>query len=1201
MITNQKKVLWNLLALLLTTVVFFAFYFHLKGFLDEEKLSEYLSNEISEEILRADTFLKTNPDLDSITKFAGKETHRDFFILDNDSIIFYTNNQIILNDECIQKVIKKDVSVINTPNRVILSKKYSQTPDSSLLFIISIKQMYSISNAFLNNIFVIDESIPKQLTIKTKPGDHQVKAGDEYLFSINNENQLQWSENKSQLIFGLFLIFYLIVFVFLFVLYDNVRYLKSRPGLRLLLFFADTIIVLFLFRHFKFPERIFEMYFFNHDMFVFPPIFYGLGDALIYMIPVLIISWAAFNWVSDNNARFKQSNKFISPILFAASILPLYYAYSMINNLVFNSAVSIEISKPVQLGFESMLGLVLMAITLIASLLISASALLYLNQIFRKPNTRGRIVLMGIALIAGTTVLVNWLYAFIVLQFLALGYFILMKNGKTGIYFVLSLLFISALGYSIIISNKYQIKQNKKIELRAMRILNNRDRILESRFESVFNNIQNDTVLSKKTKDEGFSDDIAEEMKTYLKKKYLTVFENKYDYSITICDSQTQLMVNYDENPVDCYDYFSDIIKDVGHSSLSEGLFYIDDDDKIRKYLARIPVNQELIVFVDIFQKSTPFAQGYPELLVNEEAENQWLTEYDYGIYRDSMLISSYGEFNYPLYFHRDFLQDSYEFSHHLFQDGNKRLVITKSESVVTDALAGISYLFILLGILFLVLFLLINQHINLSMFTKFRSRLQIWIFTILLMAFIIIGYFVFNHISYQNTQKNISNLRELSHSILIELEHKFAQLDAIDEISEEYAYSQLIKFSNVFFSDIHLYDTTGRLYSSSRHEVFDQHILSEYIHRNAYAKMKNLALSQYIIQENIGDYEFLSSYFPLRNYNNKIIAYVNLPYFAKQQRLTEEISAFLTTFINIYVIITGIALFLIWIISNYITKPMQTIKKSLSQTALSQSNVKINIKRNDEIGELVKEYNKMVDELEKSARKLMETERESAWREMAKQVAHEIKNPLTPMKLSVQHLSRIVKPEDEESRKNLKRFSENMINQIESLSEIASAFSDFAKMPTVKFKKIDVNKVIENTLELFRGTKNIQFQFGAQPGCFIEGDEKQLERVLINLLKNSVQALYSQEKGMINISTQIKDQNVYIYVQDNGTGIKNEQINKIFLPNFTTKSGGTGLGLAMVKNIIHSFKGTIELLETSEKGTLFLIQLPRYEETNNV
>lgn len=1200
MITNRKRVLWNLLALLLAAVMFFAFYIYFKGFLDKEKLSEHLGNEINNELLRADTFLKENPDIESLTAFAEKEPYRDFFILENDSVVFYTNNQITLNKKCTEKALEKTITVINTPNRVVLSKKYSLDPDSSLLFVLSLKHQFAITNAFLNNTFVIDESIPRQLAINTDPGKYPVKVGGQHVFSITSKDKLQWSQEQSQLIFGLFLIFYLIVYVFLFVLYDNINYLKSKTGLKLLLFLADTIIILFLFRYFKFPEKVFETYFFNHGMFVFPRILYGLGDALIYMIPALVLSWAVFKWVAENKLLLKPSHKPWSPVFFAAALLPLFYAYEMIENLVFNSTISIEISKPVQLEFESVLGLGLMAITLIASLLLSASALLCLNQIFKKHPARIWMVVLGVFIIASIAVLVSWLYAFIALQFLVLGYFISIKNGNTGIYFVLSLLFFSAMGYSIIISNKYQIKQEKEIELRAMRILNNRDRILESRFESVYDNIQNDSLLSDIAKNEASSDDVSE-MKAYLMSEYLAVFENKYDISITICDSQTELMVNYDDNPVDCYEYFNNIIEDVGQSSLSKGLYYIDDDDKIRKYLARIPVNQDLVVFADIFQKSTPFAQGYPELLVNEEAENHWLTKYDYGIYRDSMLISSYGDFNYPLHFHKSFLQDSYEFSHHLFQDGKKRLVITKRESLITDALAGISYLFIFLGILFLLLYLIIIQRVNVSMFTKFRSRLQISIFTILLMAFIIIGYFVFNHISHQNNQKNISNLRELSHSILIELEHKFASLDAIDEVSEEYAYNQLIKFSNVFFSDIHLYDTTGRLYASSRHEVFDQHILSEYIHRDAYGKMKRLALSQYIIQENIGDYEFLSSYFPLRNYENEIIAYVNLPYFAKQRRLTEEISAFLTTFINIYVILTGVALFLIWIISNYITKPMQTIKRSLSQTALSKSNVKIDIQRNDEIGELVREYNKMVDELEKSARKLMETERESAWREMAKQVAHEIKNPLTPMKLSVQHLSRVVKPEDDESRENLKRFSENMINQIESLSEIASAFSDFAKMPTVKFKKTDVNKVIENTLELFRGTKNIWFQFDAQPGCFILGDEKQLERVLINLLKNSVQALYGKENGMIKITTQIKEQKVKIYVEDNGSGIKNEQRNKIFLPNFTTKSGGTGLGLAMVKNIIHSFKGTIELLKTNETGTVFLMELPQYEETNNV
>ncbi|HKK10009.1 MAG TPA: ATP-binding protein, partial [Bacteroidales bacterium] len=480
----------------------------------------------------------------------------------------------------------------------------------------------------------------------------------------------------------------------------------------------------------------------------------------------------------------------------------------------------------------------------------------------------------------------------------------------------------------------------------------------------------------------------------------------------------------------------------------------------------------------------------------------------------------------------------------------------------------------------------------------RFRNRLQASIFSILLLTFMVIGYFMFNHIVHQNTEKNIANLKQLSHSILIELEHKFSQFDYIDEAEQEYTFSQLVKFSKVFFSDINLYNPSGKLVASSRPQVFERNIISERIHKEAFVKLRNQNLRMFIMREKIGNYEFLSSYFPLRNYNNEIIAYANLPYFARQKQLTEEIANFLTTFINIYVVLTVVSLFLIWVTSNYITKPMETIKKSLRQTKLSKSNIKIQMKRKDEIGELVQEYNSMVDEIERSARKLAVSERESAWREMAKQVAHEIKNPLTPMKLSVQHLNRVIKTDDEQSKQAMKRFTTNMIDQIESLSEIASAFSDFAKMPLIKLSKVDLYKTASNTISLFDGLPDIDIEFTGEK-AYIKGDEKQLRRVLINLLKNSVQALEGAKQGKIILDIQKNEGQVNVFVKDNGKGIPENKKDKIFLPDFTTKSSGTGLGLAMVKNIMTNFGGTIELVESSEKGTVFLLSFPECKETS--
>jgi signal transduction histidine kinase len=683
----------------------------------------------------------------------------------------------------------------------------------------------------------------------------------------------------------------------------------------------------------------------------------------------------------------------------------------------------------------------------------------------------------------------------------------------------------------------------------------------------------------------------------HLTENYFSFLKQNYETNLTLCDSTTQLLVDFEEDATRCYDYFDGIVQEMGRKSLTKGLYYIDDGDAVRNYLLVIPVSQNQRIFVDIFEKNSPFTQGYPELLEMESDKKRLADKFDYAIYWDDDLISSFGDHSYPLVFNEDELMKEPTIANHLFRDGRKKIVITLERNHLTNAIAGTSYLFIAFGLIFFFFYLLIIQKISREYLNRFRNRLQASIFSILLLTFVVIGYFMFTHIVHQNTEKNVANLQQLSHSILIELEHKFSQFDDIDDAEQQYTFSQLVKFSKVFFSDINLYDPAGNLVASSRPQVFERDIISDRIHKEAFVKLRNQSLRMFIMREKIGNYEFLSSYFPLRNYNNDIIAYANLPYFSRQKRLTEEIADFLTTFINIYVVLTVLSLFLIWVTSNYITKPMETIKKSLRQTKLAKSNIKIEMNRKDEIGELVQEYNSMVDELEQSAKKLAVSERESAWREMAKQVAHEIKNPLTPMKLSVQHISRVINTSDEESKNALKRFTENMIDQIESLSEIASAFSDFAKMPVIKLSRVDVYNVASNTISLFEGLPNIDIQVSGET-AYIKGDEKQLRRVFINLLKNAVQALEGVSDGKIIVTITKQDDRIMVFIEDNGKGIPEDKIDKIFLPNFTTKSSGAGLGLAMVKNIMTNFGGTIELVETTENGTIFRLSFPEMNET---
>ncbi|HCT71794.1 MAG TPA: hypothetical protein DF409_13210 [Bacteroidales bacterium] len=269
-------------------------------------------------------------------------------------------------------------------------------------------------------------------------------------------------------------------------------------------------------------------------------------------------------------------------------------------------------------------------------------------------------------------------------------------------------------------------------------------------------------------------------------------------------------------------------------------------------------------------------------------------------------------------------------------------------------------------------------------------------------------------------------------------------------------------------------------------------------------------------------------------------------------------------------------------------------IRERFSSLNLGKRNEKIDYNRQDELGDLINAYNNMVEKLTESAEKLARSERESAWREMARQVAHEIKNPLTPMKLSIQHLMKSWHEQAPDWNKRFERTSHTLIQQIDSLSAIATAFSDFAKLPQASNKKVELIEIIRSTMALFteHPETDIILTLPDKP-CYVFADEKQLSRVFINLLNNSVQAIPSGKRGVINIILENQEGKHIVSIRDNGTGISEEQKSRIFSPNFTTKSAGMGLGLAMVKNIINSTGGDIRFTSEDGLGTTFIIELP--------
>jgi signal transduction histidine kinase len=483
-----------------------------------------------------------------------------------------------------------------------------------------------------------------------------------------------------------------------------------------------------------------------------------------------------------------------------------------------------------------------------------------------------------------------------------------------------------------------------------------------------------------------------------------------------------------------------------------------------------------------------------------------------------------------------------------------------------------------------------------------FKYRIQL-VFVIIILASLGlfgIGSILFIRDQYQN--KNEEIISDKTHSVRLEIEYYLKEKNYA--LNPAFANYLLNDISAVFGTDVNMYDLKGDLYASSRQKLFDEGLISRKMNPEAFLELNTKGASEFIHDEHIGNLEYLSAYLPVRNKDGQLEAYLNFPYFARQSALEKEISQFLVALINIYVLLFALSVLAAIFVSNYLTHPLRLIQDKMRQVKLGKINDPIRWQNNDEIGSLVFEYNRMITELAQSAERLAQSERESAWREMAKQVAHEIKNPLTPMRLSIQLFERAYKDKAPGIDEKIERMSKTMIEQIDTLASIANAFSDFAKMPKVISERMDVLQLAQSTVGLFRETSegiDINFNAGNLTEAIISADKEQLVRVFNNLLKNAVQAIPEDRNGKITVTLERQTTDtgarILLAFADNGTGIADEVIDKIFVPNFTTKTAGMGLGLAMVKNITEHCGGRIWFETTKGKGTTFFVSFPEWRE----
>ncbi len=402
----------------------------------------------------------------------------------------------------------------------------------------------------------------------------------------------------------------------------------------------------------------------------------------------------------------------------------------------------------------------------------------------------------------------------------------------------------------------------------------------------------------------------------------------------------------------------------------------------------------------------------------------------------------------------------------------------------------------------------------------------------------------------------------------------------------------EIYKIANTHNLLLNIYDLEGELLKTSKASLTQDSIVA-CLSPTILNALANTAAHRYVEKREENGETYQSSFTYIKDQKSKPIAILNLPLLENDKFLAKELDEFLERIGVTYFIMLLIAISLAYIISKYITQSLQKISEKINATRLEKRNQKIEISsETEEIATLVNSYNSMIDELEESAVKLATNEREQAWREMAKQVAHEIKNPLTPMRLSVQSFQRKFNPEDKNIQQKVDEYSKTLIQQIDTMSSIASAFSNFAKMPAQQKETLNVVEIVDLALDIFN-EDYISFH-SSHPTIIAKLDRTQLIRVVTNLVKNSIQSIPAGTTPNIKVTVTETPNTIQINVSDNGIGISEENQSKIFEPKFTTKTSGMGLGLAMVKNIIETYNGNITFTSIKNKGTTFTVILPK-------
>ncbi|MBK8610598.1 MAG: HAMP domain-containing histidine kinase [Chitinophagaceae bacterium] len=1098
--------------------------------------------------------------------------------------------------------------------------------------LIPVKWNYFITNKYLQNTFATGKEIERNYDIAAGAGGTAIRSkSGKPLFSLTEKPGSVVPKNNRVTIW-LRIMASLLLLLFIHLLASAIA---SKQSLGKALFFLlPTIIVLrWISYYFPIPINFRQFELFNPMVYASNVFLPSLGDLLINSV---LFTWILF-FIHNRIYKRKTSLANQKPvakwlILIGVCIALLAAAFAagqIISGMVADSNISFDVINFFTLNIYSIIGFGVLCCIAIAYFLLSRMLLYLVKPLLNKKywELYLTIAVCGLIFLSFQMSVSYVLFRLYILTWLLLYVFLLNREDlETPVTRINStrlifwLFFFSVTITSVIVSENGS-KELRKRKYYAETLSTKSNPGSERLLNSLLTDFRNDYLAANFYR---FSSNRSNQFfKDSLVNGNFSGYTNNYETKIFTFDAKEAPLFNQEDVG---FDELNAVLKTQAKPTNIPGLFYYDESYDRFSYISRITVtNYDIDTMGYVFVLANPKKHKTEALNLElfsrgEDNAIEHSTKYAFAVYNNLKLINSHNDYAFATRLNAQEVP-TVEFTR-VNKNGYDELwykaspgeivIITKENNFFIEAITLFSYMFcafLLVAGLFWLLNIMIRARLNKEKIKYYwqlsiRNQIHGTVIFISVLSFLVIGLATILFFISRYHNSNREKLSRVIHVMENEVRISLSEMSVADNPfvvgSDEFAKTlekTIGKISEIHAVDINLYDLDGNLRVSSLPLPYNKGVISKKMDPLAFYILNQKKQVQYFQTEEIGNLSFISNYVPVIDATGREYAYLNIPYFTSESKLQEEIANFLVTIINLNAFIFLIAGIIALFITNRITRSFSLISEKMKAVNLGQHNEAIEWNRHDEIGELVGEYNKMVAKLDEGALALAKSERESAWREMARQVAHEIKNPLTPMKLSLQYLQKSIINKSPNVAELTAGVAKTLVEQIEHLNHIAGEFSQFANIGNPKNEIFNLNEIINTVVELHAIDDRIHIYWNpAVEQVLVEADKTHQNRLFTNLILNAMQAIPGERTVEIQITEEVKDDKVLIKVKDNGMGIPGELQAKIFTPNFTTKTSGTGLGLAMSKGIVEQARGRIWFETEEGVGTTFFIELPVHQ-----